>query len=336
VSLPPVPAAAGEVWLTVHAVLAADTPWASAGHEVAWAQHRLAEPAGTGLPPAVDRPHRTDDGIALGPAVFDRTGRLSELAGLAVSAPRLDLWRAPTDNDRGARLHDTWHAVGLHRLTERVDEVDLGEALRVRTRVAPAATDRGVVVDHTWAAVGEGVALTVAITPTGDWPEPIAKLALAMSLPGKLNRVRWFGRGPGESYPDTGVAARVGTFSATVDQLQTPYVRPQENGRRADVRWATLTNEDGHGLRITGAPTFGLTVRRWASSALASARHRNELEPGEDVELTIDVGQQGIGTASCGPGTLPAYELFLRETVFTVLFEPMSGPDAPRVVRSGP
>jgi beta-galactosidase len=312
--------AAGEAWLTVRAVLARDTAWAPAGHEVAWAQHRLHAPPPPEVTP-VSGLLRTDFGYAIPPAAFDQTGRLFSLANRPVSTPRLRLWRAPTDNDRIGRLHETWLAMGLHRLTERFDEVEAGDGLVVRTRAAAAATDRGVWVTYRWVPRERAVALTVDVEPDGDWPEPIATLGVAFTLPAMVDQVRWFGRGPGESYPDTGLAARVGRFHATVDELQTPYIRPQENGRRADVRWATLTDAAGNGVKITGAVPFGLTVRRWSNTALADATHRNQLVAGEHVEASIDVGHHGIGTASCGPGTLPDYELFLRKTRFTVILE---------------
>ena len=315
----PLPAGAG---LTVRAVLAVDQPWAPAGHEVAWGQHRVAPDAFT-VPSATDRPHRTSDGFSFGPGEFDRFGRLREFGGLPVSTPRLTLWRAPTDNDRGegSRLHDTWQALGLHRLTHRLDEVTAGDTLVVRERAAAAALSRGVLVTYEWASAGDGLALTVHVEPDGAWPEPIARLAVTMSLP-LLDHVTWYGRGPGEAYPDTGLATWTGRFESTVDDMQTPYVRPQENGRRADVRWATLTDTDGRGLRVDG--DFGLTVRRWTDADLAAATHRNELVPGDGVWLTIDAGQQGIGTGSCGPGALPEYMLTLRKTSFTVVLSPLS------------
>jgi len=160
------------------------------------------------------------------------------------------------------------------------------------------------------------------VEPDGEWPEPIAKLAVVLPLPASLDRVTWFGRGPGESYPDTGLATWFGHFESTVDDLQTPYVKPQENGRRGDVRWATLTDTLGRGLRIDG--DFGFAVRRWTDADLAAAKHRNELDPGDGLWLTIDAGQQGIGTGSCGPGALPEYELTLRKTEFTVVLSPLS------------
>ena len=62
------------------------------------------------------RPRRTDEGISFGPAGFDLTGRLTRFAGLPVGTPRLDLWRAPTDNDRGHHgeaVEPVWRRVGL-------------------------------------------------------------------------------------------------------------------------------------------------------------------------------------------------------------------------------
>jgi beta-galactosidase len=322
-TLPSLPSFSEETWLTVRAVLASDQSWAPAGHEIAWAQHQLSS-GGSSVPPGADRPRQTTDGISFGPGEFDRFGRLTTFGGLAVGAPHLSLWRAPTDNDRGeyVNLHETWRALGLHRLTHRFDSLAVGDTLVVRERTAAAALARGVHVTYEWASAGDGLALTVRVDPDGEWPEPIAKLALTVPLPASLDQVAWFGRGPGESYPDTGLATRFDRFESTVDELQTPYVKPQENGRRGEVRWVTLTDSLGRGLRVDGS--FGFAVRRWTDADLATARHRNELVAGDGLWLTIDAGQQGIGTGSCGPGALPEYMLTLRRTEFTVVLSPLS------------
>lgn len=133
----------------------------------------------------------------------------------------------------------------------------------------------------------------------------------------------WFGRGPGEAYPDTGLATRVGSFTATVEEWQTPYLRPQENGQRADVRWAEFTAADGSGLRVEGAPVIGVTARRWSTGALDAARHTGELVDDGRVHLHLDAAQQGIGTGSCGPGALPAYRLGAATTTFGVVLRPV-------------
>ncbi|MEV0594842.1 glycoside hydrolase family 2 TIM barrel-domain containing protein [Nonomuraea cavernae] len=327
----------GELWLTVRAVLAADEPWAEAGHEVAWAQSRLSPPApaptsggaatapGTPAPPPVvgaGGPGVVAGEVIVGGGHFDPvTGRLVRLFGIEAEGPRLELWRAPIDNDRYGGLVRTWRRLGLHRLTHRVDAVETGDGLVVRARVAPAATDLGLRVVYRWTEVNDGLGLTVHIVPEGEWTEPVPRLGVVMALPASFDRVTWFGRGPGEAYPDTGLAARVGRWSSTVEELQTPYVYPQENGHRADVRWAELTGP-GQGLRVTGDPVFGLTARRWSTADLERARHRPDLVPGERVHVNLDLAQQGAGTASCGPGTLPGYDLQARETTFRLRFSP--------------
>jgi beta-galactosidase len=335
VPLPPLPPTARESWLTVRAVLAADQPWAPAGHEIAWGQLRVtpgvvAPPVPAPGPPVGERsragneaPAAVHSPLRMGPGSFDpATGRLVRLGDLAVEGPRLDLWRAPTDNDRGHHgeaVEPIWRAVGLHRLQHRVDEVAADDGgLVVRTRVAPAATDLGVAATYRWSVVPGGLRLEVSVGPEGAWPCPWPRLGLRMAVPAALDRVEWFGRGPGEAYADTGRAARVGRFAATVDQLQTPYLRPQENGNRREVRWATLGGGGRVALRFEGEPTFDLTVRPWTSEQLDQADHPTDLVPGDRLWVNLDLAQQGIGSASCGPGVLPAYRLDPAPATLTV------------------
>ncbi|MEV4223075.1 glycoside hydrolase family 2 TIM barrel-domain containing protein [Nonomuraea sp. NPDC049725] len=337
VKLPDLPEGDGERWLTVRAVLARDEAWAPAGHEVAFGQVRL----GTGGAPYHDggapyhdaaRPVGAEGAsvtaapggeLVLGGGVFDPVGgRLTRLFGIDVEGPRLELWRAPIDNDRYSDAERRWRRLGLHRLTHRVDAVETGDGLVVRTRVAPAATDVGLHVTYRWSAGGDVLGLTVDVEPDGDWTEPLPRLGVALTLPAAFDRVTWFGRGPGEAYPDTGMATRVGRWSATVDELQTPYVYPQENGQRADVRWAELTGPAA-GLRVAGDPVFGLTARRWSTADLDRATHLPDLVPGDRVHVHLDAAQHGIGTAACGPGTLPRYELRPAPTTFTFTFAPI-------------
>jgi beta-galactosidase len=175
---------------------------------------------------------------------------------------------------------------------------------------------------YRWSAAGGGLRLAVEVVPEGDWPCPLPRLGLRMAGPAGLDRVEWFWRGPGEAYPDTGRAARVGRFTASVAEMQTPYVFPQENGNRADVRWATITGADGRGLRVQGEPVIDLTVRPWTSEQLDQARHPVDLVPGDRVWINLDRAQQGIGSASCGPGVLPPYRLDPGPATFAVFVAP--------------
>jgi beta-galactosidase len=313
--------AAGERWLTVTASLAKDETWASAGHEIAWAQARLdgrsrARPRPGAARPAVSR----GDGraIIIGDAEFDAgTGLLRRLGDFPVGGPRLDLWRAPVDNDlrsqSGMPMADAWRRIGLDRLQHKVLGLErTPEGLLLRTRVAPAGTDIAMLADYLWepdtGAPGR-ILLTVRVQPTGTWPCPLPRLGVGMTVPGTLGDVSWFGLGPGEAYWDSTAAVRAGRYTSTVDGMQTRYVRPQENGNRRQVGWARLTGTDGSGLVITGMPWFDFTARRWSTRALAAATHADQLESDGRVHLNLDTGQEGIGSASCGPELPVRYQL---------------------------
>ena len=318
---------ARESWLTVRALIAADTSWAPAGHQVGIGQGVLGtRPVSAHGSPRLLAP--AADSVRIGPAELESaTGELRGLGGIRLAGPRVELWRAPMDNDTGeprTSLAAQWRRIGLHRLRRRVIRVAVDDrAVRVRLRLAPAATDLGVVVDLTWSSMQDAVLLAVAARMMGEWPCPIPRFGLRFDLPRVVDRVRWFGRGPGESYRDTGYAARVGRFERTVDEMQTPYVRPQENGHRSDVRWAELTDPTGTGIRIDGAPSFGLTVRRWTSEQLDRAMHTDELTDEGAVFLTVDAAQHGIGSASCGPGVLPQHQLWGVPATFSCLLQPV-------------
>ena len=213
--------------------------------------------------------------ITLGPATFDaRTGALRTIGGVDVTGLRLDVWRAPTDNDDGAawqtddRYGVLWRKLGLHRMRHRLDAVELGEdALTVRTRVAPAAREVGLRTVYRWTPTATRLRLTVSVGPEGDWTVPLPRLGVRLRAAGERRPGEVVRRRPGEAYPDTRTASMVGRWQASVDELQTPYVRPQENGARADVRWVELG-----GLRIEGDPEFWFTARRWTTEQLDAAR----------------------------------------------------------------
>jgi len=335
IALPTLPATTRETWLTVRAVLADDAPWAPAGHEVAWAQLQVAAPKSSSLGSLSAHPSQVGsvvDGsqVRLGPGLFTKDGRLTRLGELDVSTPLLDVWRAPIDNDRPfawAAQEPLWRQIGLDRMEHRVDEVDVERnQIVAHARVAPAGTMLGLRATYRWSPLDDGLLLRVDILPEGDWPCALPRLGVRMSVPAGLGHVTWFGQGPGEAYPDSLRAVRVGRFERTVEQWQTPYVFPQENGNRTGIRWATLTDGDGAGLLVEGQPTVDLTVRRWTTEDLDAARHTSDLVAGDRLWLNIDVGHNGLGSASCGPGVLPQHRLEPQPTHFAVALRMLRRP----------
>lgn len=328
--------APGELWLTVTAVLGADEPWASRGHEVAWAQARVPAASAPRAVPRISVPtcvsvpvSRDGDGtVVLGPARFDRrTGALRSLGDLRIVGPRLDVWRAPIDNDlrhaHGTPLIEQWRAAGLDRMRHKLLAVSADDgSLLIRSRLAASGSAFGLRADYHWTGDGERLRLTLTVTPEGVWPCPLPRLGLALELPGEDAQVEWFGLGPGEAYRDTGLAARVGRYRSTVAAMQTPYIFPQENGNRRHVRRARIVPPGGHGLEIVGDPWFDLTVRPWSTAALEAAGHTADLRADGRLHLHIDHAHHGIGSAACGPWLPAAHTLAPTPAVFQVGFAP--------------
>ncbi len=304
---------AGETWLTVRAELAKPTGWAEEGHLIAWGQGLAPEPT-EGRHALAEASSERRQGSSEGRhAVGDASGRRAvgwpeRLGPFEAAGVTLVTWRAVTDNDRlGDAVAADWRDAGLHRVQHRVVGTEDGVTT---VRTGPPALQWGLVSTWAWTSYDDGsLGLELTVTPEGQVPETLPRLGIGFTLP-RIETVTWFGCGPGEAYVDTRAAAAVGRYTASVDDLQTLYVRPQENGHRIDTRWAELVDAEGNGLRIEADPTlFGLTVRRWPVAALEEARHHPELTATDTTYVTLDIAQAGIGSASCGYALPERYRL---------------------------
>jgi beta-galactosidase len=336
-AMPPTPASAlgpGESVLTVRAVTAIDEPWAARGHEIAWAQHVLsAAKADLALAAAIPRrnnaPVRPATGrLTLGPAVFRaETGELLSLGPVEFpTPPRVDLWRAPTSNDialgQAFSQEAEWRAAGLDILQHDTRSVrHSADAVEVEVRCAPPGHNFGVTALLTW-QLGPDAALTLtaSITPYGPWSTTWPRAGLRFAVPARHDALAWYGYGPGEGYPDSSHAPRLGAFQASVLDFQTPYVYPQENGSRPGVRRLEILDRDGLGLRIKALSEFGFTARPWTTEELDRARHTYDLVPGPHTVVTLDAALDGLGSASCGPAPLARYRLRPRPFVISATF----------------
>lgn len=304
--------------LLISAVLAADEPWAPAGHQIAWGQQGqvsapLPEVIGDGAAEVQGR------NLCFGPAVFSLdTGELSTFKDVPVNGPRLTVWRSPTDNDHGKnwdlpgqpRDADTWRNAGLPLLEGRLQSMKHGGGkLAVRVRYGVPVLRNHVDVEYVWRTDGVYLELAASVEPGPGWGVSWPRVGFDFELPGEFSQASWTGFGPGQKYPDTGMAAQPGWFSASIEELQVPYVRPQENGARAGVSQLEITAPDA-GQSITfQSKSMWFTLRPWSQDVLTAAKHTPDLVADGISYLTLDAAVQGIGTASCGPGVLPAYKL---------------------------
>lgn len=336
----------GCCFLEISVRQAFETRWAERGHEVTFEQIALPAASAVLRLPARDLPpiqlDETEDAALITgedfQLLFDRrSGALVSWthAGdeLLEDGPRLNVWRAPIDND--VHIKEKWKLFGLDRLQTRVRDftVDLiGEtAVRVTVESVHAADSLPPMLETkvTYTAFGSGdVRVNVKFIPLRKMPW-LPKLGLQFVLPGEMDRVLWFGRGPHENYPDMCWSAPVAQYKALVEDLHEPYVRPQENGARGGVQALSVVDINGAGVQFVGEKVFGegfsFTAHNYSDEALDEAKHTNELEPEELTTLSIDYRQCGVGSNICGPEPQEQYKIYLTEEAeFQFVMRPYS------------
>ena len=350
----PARTAPGEYWLTVNFSLKQDTNWAKAGHQVAWAQFEL--PVDELKLPVIEKADMPDVAICEFENALAIIGQEFEVTfdtirgsidswvynnqELIDAGPEINFMRPPTDNDgkmtalESQQFHcanQGWIKSKLsllqHRVvsfTAKLDDSQKSATVTVETVVAPPVFQKLYKCKYEYKILGTGdIILTTTGSPEGDWPI-LAKIGLQLQIAPEYDRVRWFGRGPGESYRDTKQAGKIDLFSGLVEDLHTPYVVPQENGNHCDTRWVSLTDHRGMGILAVGDPTIDFSARWYSDSQLASATHTNQLEPEDFITFNLDHKHHAIGSRSCGPVTPEKHSLYAQDFEFTVRLKPFS------------
>jgi len=332
-----------EYWLNLRFRLWHGTIWAEKGYEVAWSQLKMPfdVPSGQALMvedmPPLQRRETAKEIIIAGEdfsLVFDREkGHLVSFnymgSELIKKGPSPNFWRAPTDND-AARMAVEWRNFGLDRIEHEIEDVKVKQVLPqvvvIQVRSSASAPDiaEGFKCQHTYTIYGSSDVIVEAdILPSEKLP-PLPRIGLQFLIPGDYDKFTWYGRGPHENYCDRKEGAPVGVYSGTVDDQYVPYIMPQENGNKTDVRWVSLTDKNGLGLLAVGTPLLEVSAHHLTTEDLTKAKHTFELKRREDIILNLDCKQSGLGGASCGPDTLPEYLIEPEPVHFSVRIRPLS------------
>ena len=284
----------GERFINFTIVRIASTAWSPSMSEVGWNQLPLGSQA--------LRVKTTKSSDLFSNAVDDY-GQI--VVPYGVVAPTLSLWRAPTDNDRIGHIATKWNRWGLR-------DIDRTDCLISQTGTSTKITNTwetsaGLIIKHTQiitpVADGFRVKENLVLPKTLD---DVARVGTNFELDGSLIDLTWFGSGPNESYPDRKIA-RINRYISSVADQYVPYIRPQENGGHYGVRWFELTNAAGHGVRIQLGKPLQVSVTPNRAVDLADATHDVEVIACGNTVVHLDAEHRGIGTASCGPDTLPKY-----------------------------
>ena len=149
----------------------------------------------------------------------------------------------------------------------------------------------------------------------------LPKYGISFEMPGEFDSVEWYGKGPGESYPDIPLSTVFGIFENRVENMHEPYLRPQESGNRSEIRYFKVKNADGTGLMITAQKPFCFSAHRYTDDDLMLWNHREDVKDMGFTRINVDGFLSGIGSASCGPMPLDKYLLNAteeREFSFTI------------------
>jgi beta-galactosidase/evolved beta-galactosidase subunit alpha len=244
----------------------------------------------------------------------------------ALITGRFDLcfYRAPIQNDR--RQAPVWEEFMVPYLQPCLLEMETGEGLagvRIKKRYAPYTMNWYIDAELTYRMAPDGsFTLQVRGEPQGRLPPTLPRIGLYGPLAAGLERVSWYGRGPGECYRDSKAGSPLGAYKTTVDALHFPYAVPQENGNRTDVAWVSFTGEDGAGLLAEAEDTLNFTAHHYTLDDLVRAQHDHELPRRDDIWLHLDHAHHGLGSAGWGPDALPQDSLNPQPFSFRWRFSP--------------
>lgn len=342
-----------ELYLTVVFTLRDSASWAKANHEIAVFQHQISSAKPTllstvtpstasALRVETSRAKITIHGSNFS-IVFDTArGHISSWTSNNVTLLEADptthaaispsFWRAPTDNDKAKSL-EYWQHYGVDTLTSQLRSLSTTSTpdqvqITTTTFLSPPILAWGYTATTVYTISATGtVSISVALKPSGAIPEHVPRVGLNLRLPREMNKVKWLGLGPGESYPDKQLAQRVGIWEVdSVEELQTVYEVPQENGNRMATRWVSIG-----GLRAIASDEgdwsanceseFSFLATRHSAEALQGAAHPCDLVEGEATLVRLDAKVAGLGTAACGPGVREDLLVKVEEMRFGFVLE---------------
>ncbi|MDR0672049.1 MAG: NPCBM/NEW2 domain-containing protein, partial [Oscillospiraceae bacterium] len=311
-----------EYFLEFTSALKEDEVWAQAGHVIASAQFKL--PIGAQddtfaldpeTVPAFTGVEESDAAvIAKGERfqiTFDKTKAeitsfVSDGKELLQRGPFVDPWRAPGDNDKNydSSYKNAW-------ANARVDELRVQQSgntvnIEVSSTLTAARSAKNVT---RYTIYGSGDVVVNNVLYPGAGSALLLRVGMKMYLAEGLRNMEYYGRGPMENYSDRNVGSPVGVYAGRTEDQYVPYLRPQFFGNRTDVRWISVTDDEGAGLLVTARDLISAGASHYDEKDFEDLRHMYLAPKSPYAVLNIDCAQAGVGSGACGPVTLAKYQL---------------------------
>ncbi|QHW31612.1 DUF4981 domain-containing protein [Paenibacillus rhizovicinus] len=250
---------------------------------------------------------------------------------LLAEPQRFQIWRAPTDNDRGIR--SAWEHEGFQRAAMKVydaaweRQADGTAAIRVRFSLGGYIRTPILQGEALWTVDAAGTIRLRADMQVKDSATHLPRFGVELVMPAGSEAVEYLGFGPHESYIDKRRSVRRGKYRTTVDGMFESYVMPQENGSRYGTEWATVTNALGMGLRLEAPGSFSFQASHFTAQDLTAATHTHALRPRKETIVNADYRMGGIGSNSCGPELQERYRFDEKSFTFELVVRPVFAED---------
>jgi beta-galactosidase len=252
------------------------------------------------------------------------------------AGPRPFFWRAPIDNDYGARLPQrlsAWKAASYQE--------PKAENLKITT-----GTETTLTCSYHYPEAGASNKVTYTLYDNGTLhisstfnahaskTEMIPRIGMRMQLTVELVQADYYGRGPWENYADRKRAAFVDRYTSPISEMVTRYVLPQENGHHTDTRWLALTQKSGRGLLFVADELFEFNASNYLLETISNGeslnndapvgsaprnKHINDYHPSDLVDLFIDYRMQGVGGNNSW-GALPLEKYLIHPNMGPVTY----------------
>lgn len=223
-----------------------------------------------------------------------------------------NVFRAPLDNDRPFK--DMWSEIKLDDVTVVPDGFDVCIDGSVASVVAIYNIKGGkkdlfeCMVFYKIAPNGD-MRVTAMLNKVVDMNVELPRFGMTVELKPEFRKVQYYGRGPVENLPDFKIQAPMGVYKDKVDNMNEPYIYPQDNGEHCDVKWLRIYDDKGHSFFVHAEEHFAFNVHDYTPKALYEAKHQEQLKRANSTVLTVDGYLRGAGTGSCGPKTLDKYKI---------------------------
>lgn len=221
-------------------------------------------------------------------------------------------FRALTDNDidflnftpQWAKFHPfyAWQRATHHTRADKTEVIKNNNAVEIHIAFSTAGLKKSVATYRVYPD-GRLYVFHSAVPTKG-----MLRFGYQMTMDKSMEYITWYGRGPKPTYIDRKLGSKIDLYKSSVTDFEYRYMRPQESSNRCDVRYFTLTDKNGFGIKVNAYydNPINFSAYHYTTDGLEKATHINDI-PYEDITtVNIDHRQLGVG------GDLPG-QAFVRE-----------------------